>query len=63
MAIYIGRKVLGFLNSLPPERAERVAFFMDIEDEKKWSSRGVVLGVVSIVINPLVVFFVLLFVR
>jgi len=63
MAIYVGRKVLGFLNSLSPERAERVAYFMNIEDEKKWSSRGVVLGVVSLVINPLLIFIVLLFFR
>jgi hypothetical protein len=63
MAIFVGRKVLSFLNSLSPERVERVAYFMDIDDEKKWASKGVVLGVISIVINPLIIFFVLLFFR
>lgn len=58
-AIHIGLRVRRFTEDLPVLRRERLEMFMDLEKEKRRASMGMMLGVISIVVNPLVAFAVL----
>ncbi len=59
VAIQIGRKTKRFIGQLPPVRRERLGSFMDIEKESRRASAGIALGIICIVANPLVGFFII----
>lgn len=59
VAIQIGRKTKRFIGQLPPARRERLGSFMDVEKESRRASAGIALGIISIVANPLVGFFLI----
>lgn len=63
MAIYIGGRVLRFAAGLTDERRERLAGVMDLEGERRWAVAGIALGVVSIAVNPLLAYIVIMIVR
>ncbi len=63
MAIQIGRKTRRFIDYLPEPRRERVGNFMDLELERKRATAGIALGIVAIVANPLIGFFIFLLAR
>ena len=56
LAISTGRKVREFTGSLSDEQRMRLSSFIDLEKQRRYASTGVVLGIVSIVINPLLIF-------
>jgi hypothetical protein len=56
LAISIGRKVHRFFEDLSDVQSMRLSSFIDLEKQRRYASTGVALGIVSIVINPLLVF-------
>ena len=56
LAISTGRKVREFTGSLSDEQRMRLSSFIDLDRQRRYASTGVVLGIVSIVINPLLIF-------
>jgi hypothetical protein len=56
MAIQTGIKTKRFIGDLTPARRERLSFSMDLAKENKRAITGVALGVISIAINPLIGF-------
>ena len=56
LAISIGRKVHRFLEDLSDVQSMRLSSFIDLDRQRRYASTGVVLGIVSIVINPLLIF-------
>jgi hypothetical protein len=56
MAISIGRRVKKFASGLQEEQRDRLSDFVDLEKQERFATAGVVLGVASIVFNPLIAF-------
>jgi len=56
LAISIGRKVHRFFEDLSDVQSMRLSSFIDLDRQRRYASTGVVLGIVSIVINPLLIF-------
>jgi hypothetical protein len=63
VAIQAGTRTKRFFNNLDPARRERLGFFMDLEKESRLASAGIALGVIGIVINPLIGFFIIAILR
>ena len=56
LAISIGRKVRKYIESLSDMQRTRLGSFIDLDKQRTYASMGVAMGIVSIVINPLLVF-------
>jgi hypothetical protein len=63
VAIQAGTRTRRFIKDLGSVRRERLGFFMDVEKESRLASVGIALGVISIVINPLIGFFIIAVLR
>ena len=55
-AIMIGTKTKRFIRELAPARRERIGSFVDLDRESGLATRGVALGIASMVANPLIGF-------
>jgi hypothetical protein len=62
-AISIGRKVNRFIENLSDLQRTRVGSFTDLGKERRRATTGIVLGVMSIVLNPLLAFALIAIVR
>ncbi len=63
VAIQAGLRTKRFINSLEPARRERLGFLLDLEKESRLASAGIALGVISVVVNPLIGFFIIAILR
>jgi len=63
MAIVIGVRVRRFFRGANELQLQRIAAIMDVEKEKRLTAAGIALGVVCLIINPLIVYMIIVIVR
>ena len=63
MAIVIGVRVRRFFRGANELQLQRIAAIMDVEKEKRLAAAGIALGVVCLIINPLIVYMIIVIVR
>jgi hypothetical protein len=58
MAISIGMKVRRFVRGLGEDQRDRLGTFVELEKQDRYAAAGIALGIVTIVFNPLIAFFI-----